>query len=134
MELGIFIKIYIIAFIIFLIVDAIWLGLVATKFYKNTIGHLMADKPNYIAAGIFYLIYIGGIVFFTYQGIVEGNIGKVLLNAAIFGFIAYATYDLTNLATLKDWPIKVTIVDLIWGTSLSTIISMLSYYIYHWIF
>ena len=134
MVFGIFIKLYIIAFIVFLAVDAVWLGLVATKFYQNQIGHLMADKPNFIAAGIFYLLFIAGLVFFVYQGIVEGNLPKALLAGAIFGFMTYATYDLTNLATLDNWPIKVTVVDLIWGTFLSSSITTLTYLIYHWLF
>ncbi len=127
-----FVKMYIIAFIIFLAIDAIWLGLVAPKFYKAQIGHLMAERPNLIAALIFYLIFIVGVVYFVIQpGVESQNIGKVLLSGALFGFMTYATYDLTNLATLKDWPITVTIVDLIWGTSLSTLIGLFTYLIYN---
>ncbi|MGD9964339.1 MAG: DUF2177 family protein [Candidatus Izemoplasmatales bacterium] len=127
-----FLKIYIIAFVVFLAIDALWLGLVAPKFYKAQIGHLMAEKPNFIAAGIFYLLFIVGLVYFIKPGIEAGELGKVVLSAAIFGFMAYATYDLTNLATLKDWPITVTIVDLIWGTFLSSTISLVTYLLYHW--
>jgi len=129
-----FMKMYLIAFVVFLLVDAIWLGLIATKFYKNNIGHLMADRPNFVAAGIFYLIFIVGVVFFTYHGIAEQNFGKALLAGAIFGFMTYATYDLTNLATLKDWPITVTIVDLVWGTFLSSVMTTATYFIYHALF
>ncbi|MFA7076007.1 MAG: DUF2177 family protein [Candidatus Izemoplasmatales bacterium] len=127
-----FLKMYLIAFVVFLAIDALWLGLVAPKFYKSQIGHLMTDKPNFIAAGIFYLIFIVGLVYFIKPGIDAGNLGKALLSGAIFGFMAYATYDLTNLATLKDWPITVTIVDLIWGTFLSSSITLLTYLLYHW--
>ena len=127
-----FLKIYIIAFVVFLAIDALWLGLVAPKFYKAQIGHLMAEKPNFIAAGIFYLLFIVGLVYFIKPGIEAGELGKVVLSAAIFGFMAYATYDLTNLATLKDWPITVTIVDLIWGTFLSSTISLVTYLLYNW--
>ncbi|MFO7969058.1 MAG: DUF2177 family protein [Bacillota bacterium] len=126
-----FIKMYAIAFVVFLVIDAIWLGLVAKNFYKNNIGHLMADKPNFIAAGVFYLIFIFGVVFFIYQGVVDENLPKALLAGAIFGFMAYATYDLTNLATLKDWPINVTIIDLIWGTFLSSTMTIATYFLYH---
>lgn len=130
-----FIKMYIIAFIIFLAVDAIWLGLVAPKFYKAQIGHLMSDKPNLIAALIFYLIFIIGVVYFVVYPAVEAqSLSKLLISGMLFGFITYATYDLTNLATLKDWPITVTIVDLIWGTTLSTVIGVLTYYIYNGLF
>ena len=125
---------YLIAFVIFLAIDAIWLGLVAPKFYKSQIGHLMAEKPNFIAAGVFYLLFIVGLVYFAIMPAVDaGSIGKALLAGALFGFMTYATYDLTNLATLKDWPITVTIVDLIWGTFLSTSITLLTYLVYNWL-
>ena len=123
-----FLKAYLVSFIIFLVVDAVWLTLVAPKFYKSQIGHLMSDTPNLIAALVFYLIFIVGIVYFVLQPALETHdFTKLIISAVLFGFITYATYDLTNLATLKDWPIKVTIVDLIWGTSLSSIVSILSY-------
>lgn len=134
MIFGNFMKMYLIAFIVFLIIDAIWLGLVAKNFYKNNIGHLMADKPNFLAAGVFYLIFIVGVIFFTYNGIAEQNLSKALLAGAVFGFMAYATYDLTNLATLEGWPIKVTIVDLVWGTFLSSTMTLATYFIYNAIF
>ncbi|MCF7924402.1 MAG: DUF2177 family protein [Candidatus Izimaplasma sp.] len=134
MEFSNFMKMYLIAFIVFIVIDAIWLGLVAKNFYKNNIGHLMAEEPNFIAAGIFYLLFIVGVVFFIYQGVIDKNLTQALLAGAIFGFMAYATYDLTNLATLKDWPITVTIVDLIWGTFLSSTMTISTYFIYHAIF
>jgi uncharacterized membrane protein len=127
-------KMYIIAFIIFLAIDAIWLGLVAPKFYKEQIGHLMAEKPNFIAALVFYVIFIVGVVYFVVNPAVQAqDMTKLLVSGILFGFITYATYDLTNLATLKDWPITVTIVDLIWGTTLSTLIGLFTYLIYNWI-
>ncbi len=130
-----FLKMYIIAFIIFLAIDAIWLGLVAPKFYKAQIGHLMSDKPNLIAALVFYLIFIVGVVYFVVNPAIEAqSITKVLIAGALFGFMTYATYDLTNLATLKDWPITVTVVDLIWGTTLSTLIGLFTYLIYNAVF
>lgn len=134
MEFGNFMKMYLIAFIIFIAVDAIWLGLVAPKFYKANIGHLMAEKPNFVAAGIFYLIFIVGVVFFNYSAIIEKDFSKALLAGAVFGFMTYATYDLTNLATLRDWPIMVTVVDLIWGTFLSSVMTTATYFLYHAIF
>jgi uncharacterized membrane protein len=130
-----YVKMYLIALIIFIAIDALWLGLVAPKFYKAQIGHLMTEKPNLIAALVFYLIFIVGVVYFVVNPAIEaGEISKVLIAGALFGFITYATYDLTNLATLKDWPMTVTIVDLIWGTTLSTLIGLFTYLIYNWIF
>ncbi len=129
-----FLKMYLVAFIIFLAIDAVWLGLIAPKFYKNQIGHLMSSSPNLIAALVFYLLFIVGLVYFAIMpAIDQGSIGKALLAGALFGFMTYATYDLTNLATLKDWPIIVTVVDLVWGTFLSTSIAVLTYLIYNWL-
>ncbi len=129
-----YVKMYIIAFLIFLVIDAIWLGFVAPKFYKAQIGHLMSEKPNFVAALIFYLIFIVGVVYFVVNPAVEAqSISKLLVSGILFGFITYATYDLTNLATLKDWPITVTVVDLIWGTTLSTLVGLFTYLIYNWL-
>lgn len=126
-----YIKMYLIAFAIFLIIDAIWLGLVAPKFYKSQIGHLMSDKPNFIAALIFYLIFIVGVVYFVVNPAIEADsLQKVIVAGFLFGFMTYATYDLTNLATLKDWPLTVTIVDLVWGSTLSTLVGLFTFLIY----
>lgn len=127
-----YVKMYIIAFLIFLAIDALWLGLVAPRFYRAQIGFIMRDRPNFLAAGIFYLIFIVGVVYFVVNPAVEAqSLSKALVAGAIFGFVTYATYDLTNLATLKDWPITVTIVDLAWGTTLSTLMGLFTYLIYN---
>jgi uncharacterized membrane protein len=108
----------------------IWLGLVAKNFYQNNIGHLMTTNVNYIAALIFYLLFIVGLVVFVIQPSLETKrLQDVLLRGALFGLITYATYDLTNLATLKDWPLLVTVVDLIWGMVLSTSVATATYLI-----
>ncbi|MBU1020727.1 MAG: DUF2177 family protein, partial [Firmicutes bacterium] len=125
-------KLYLIAFIVFLGIDAIWLVLVAPKFYKSQIGHLMTESPNLIAALVFYLIFVVGLVFFVIQpGVQDQSVGYILIAGFLFGFITYATYDLTNLATLKDWPILVTVVDLAWGSTLSLSISLITYFVYN---
>mgnify|MGYP000918040209 CR=1 FL=1 len=94
---------------VFLLIDVAWLALIAPKLYKANIGHLMADKPNLPAAGVFYLLYIAALLFFVIDpALVKGG--------AFLGLVMYATYDLTNLATLKDWPLKITAIDLAWGT------------------
>jgi len=122
---------YIIAFIAFIVIDGIWLLFISKNLYQSEIGHLMADKAKLIPAIIFYLIFLVGLVYFVINpAIVSKDIVKLLFSAALFGLITYATYDLTNLATLKNWPIKITIIDLIWGTSLSTLVSYITYIIY----
>ena len=130
-----FLVLYGIAFMTFLVVDLLWLGLVAKSFYDKHLGYLLRKPVNWTAAIIFYLLFIAGLVFFAIMPAIEtARLPMALLYGAGFGFITYATYDLTNLATLKDWPLKVTIVDLAWGTALGTVITTITYLIYHWIF
>ena len=133
MELDILL-LFLITFVVFLGVDMVWLIKIAPKFYRSQIGHLMADKPNLPAALIFYVVFILGLVFFVgYPTLVSGVWWEAMLKGAGFGLVTYATYDLTNMATLKKWPIKVTIIDLIWGTFLSTSTSVLVFFISGWL-
>jgi uncharacterized membrane protein len=125
-----FIKLYLIAFPVFVVIDMVWLVLVAKKFYKDQIGFLMKPDINWIAAIVFYLLFISGLVVFVISPAVEKHSWiHALIFGGLFGLITYATYDLTNLATLKDWPYLVTIVDLIWGTVLAASISVITYFI-----
>ncbi len=106
----------------FLIVDLLWLGLVAKGFYRNNIGALMADHFNIAAAVTFYLVYIVGIVIFAISPAFEsGSWRPALIFGCLFGFFAYATYDMTNLATLRDWPVTMAVADMAWGTFLTGI-------------
>ncbi len=110
------------------VLDAAWLGLVAPAFYKKHIGFIMTDKPNWHAAIAFYLIFILGVtVFVVYPGWKNvDSLVKVGLLGALFGLVTYATYDLTNQATLKNWPHIVTFVDLLWGTVLAATVSVVA--------
>jgi len=127
-----FIKLYLIALTVFFAIDMVWLVLVAKKFYQEQIGFLMKPDINWFAAIIFYLLFIAGLVTFVISPAIEKHSWvHALLFGAFFGLITYATYDLTNLATLKNWPILVTIVDLIWGTVLSASISVITYLIFN---
>ena len=130
-----FLKLYGISFIIFFAIDLFWLGIVAKNIYQRYIGELLKPDVNWVAAIVFYLLFIAGLVVFVLMPAVEaGSLVKALLLGAFFGFITYATYDLTNLATLKGWPIQITIIDLIWGTFLGASTSTLSYLAYKLIF
>lgn len=130
-----FLKLYLIAFIVFFVIDLLWLGIIAKNLYQQYLGHLLKANVNWIAAIIFYLIFIGGLVFFAIMPAVDKNLWtQALLLGALFGFITYATYDLTNLATLKDWPLMITIIDLIWGTSLGALVSTITYFLYTGVF
>jgi len=125
-----FIKLYIIALPVFFAIDMIWLGLVAKNFYKSQIGFLMKPDINWTAAILFYLLFIVGLVLFVIMPATEkASWMHALLFGALFGLIAYATYDLTNLATLKDWPLLVTIVDLAWGATLGALVSFITYFV-----
>ncbi len=123
------IYIYLLTIPAFFFIDMVWLGLVASKFYKSQIGFLLGPV-NWTAAIIFYLLYIVGIIIFAvYPALQSDSFGKAVMLGALFGFFAYATYDFTNLATLKDWPVLVTIVDVAWGTVLTGSVAAVSYYL-----
>ena len=125
-----FIKTYFIALPIFLLVDMVWLVLVARGFYSKQIGFLMKTNINWTSAIIFYLLFVVGLVLFVINPAIDKKSWQqAILLGALFGLITYATYDLTNLATLKDWPLLVTIVDLFWGTILAATVSVLTYFI-----
>ena len=127
-----FIKLYSIALPVFLAIDMVWLIFIAKNFYAKQIGYLMAKNPNLLAAFIFYLIFIAGLIFFVITPALDKKLWtQALLAGAFFGLVTYATYDLTNLATIKDWPLIITIVDLIWGMVLSAAVSVITYLIAH---
>ncbi len=125
-----YIKLYLITLPVFFAIDMLWLGIVAKNFYKQQIGFMMTPNINWVAAIVFYLIFIAGIVLFVISPALEKtSLMHALVFGALFGLVTYATYDLTNLATLKDWPILVTLVDLAWGAFLSASVSSVSYLI-----
>lgn len=127
MTLQTFLTLYIISVPVFFIIDMIWLGVVAKSFYQSRLGHLLGDV-NWPAAIIFYLIFLVGLIIFAvYPAVTAGEWQYALLYGALFGFFTYATYDLTNLATLKDWPLSVVIVDIIWGTVLGAAVASVTY-------
>ncbi len=112
----VYIAAYLGAFITFCLMDGIWLGIVATEFYFGALGDLLLEKPKWSMAAIFYIGYILGIVYFAIRPALKTrNFGQVLRDGALLGLLAYATYDMTNMATLKGWSLTVSIVDMIWG-------------------
>jgi uncharacterized membrane protein len=131
----IYYKVFLIAFIIFIFIDLLWLGLIAKSLYQRELGHLMKQNINFIVAIIFYLIFVIALsVFVIVPGIEGESIVKVILLGALFGFASYATYDLTNYATIEGFPLKMVIIDLIWGSSLGTLTSLLTFLIYKGVF
>ncbi len=113
-------------FIVMVVIDLLWLGVIAKPLYQQGIGHLMVDPPKLLAAGLFYLLFPLGLMIFAVappglQGGVATGLGRTLMMGALFGFFAYATYDLTNLATLKGWPLSLALLDMAWGTAVSAL-------------
>ena len=111
-----------------LAIDMLWLGVIAKPLYQQGIGHLMADRPNIAAAVAFYALFpVGLILFAVAPSGVGAPWGKTLLAGAMFGLFAYATYDLTNLATLSRWPLEVTVADMVWGTFVTALASVAAF-------
>lgn len=121
---------YILTFAVFIIVDLLWLGVIAKNIYSKYLGEFLSDSINWTSAIIFYLIFVAGIsIFVIYPAVEKESIMRALVFGAIFGVVTYATYDLTNLATLKGWPIQIVVIDIIWGAILSTIVSISGFFI-----
>lgn len=111
---------YVATLFVFFAIDMVWLGVVAKPFYAGQLGSLMAENIRWGVAVGFYALYIVGILIFaSHHGLSGGSLGRAALYGALFGFFCYATYDLTNLATLEGWPIKMVLVDIVWGTVLT---------------
>lgn len=113
---------YLTALATLFVVELVWLGIVAKSFYREQIGSLMLDQINIPAAILFYALYIFGVVIFAVSPALHaGSWRTAIVLGALFGFFAYATYDMTNLATLRGWPIAMVVVDIAWGTFLTAI-------------
>lgn len=133
MNIQTFFVLYAISVPIFFLIDLIWLGVIARPFYQSQLASLLGPV-NWVAAISFYLIFLLGLTFFAILPAAEAGQWQIaLLYGALFGFFTYATYDLTNLATLKDWPLLVVVVDIIWGVVLGAAVSMITFFTYSWL-
>ena len=113
---------YLAAGIAFLLVDAVWLTTMADTLYRPLLGDKLEPQFKLAPAIAFYLIYVAGIVFFAVLPALQGGgLGRAALNGAVLGLVAYATYDLTNQATLRDWPLAVTLADIPWGAFVTAV-------------
>lgn len=112
-----------------LAIDAVWLFTMSSRFYKPNLHHLLAEAPALFPAVLFYVIYAFGLTFLVTLPAVQAgqSVFKIFLLGALFGFVAYATYDLTNQATLKNWPVIVSVVDMMWGAILTGVVSVISF-------
>lgn len=125
---------FLLTFIVFLMIDMLWLGVVAKNIYQKYLGGFLTDNVNWTAAFIFYFIFVVGIsIFAIYPSVNKGSVYQALIMGALFGFFTYATYDLTNLATLKGWPISIVIIDIVWGSVLSALVSFSGFYFVKWL-
>lgn len=129
-----YLKLYLLTIPLFFAIDLLWLGVVAKNFYQDHLAHLLSPAVNWPAALLFYFIYIAGILLFAVKpALADQSVFKAMMWGALFGFFTYATYDLTNLATLRDWPIKVVVVDIAWGTTLCALVASGSYLVGRWL-
>jgi len=129
-----YLKVYFAALVGFLAIDMVWLGIVARGFYRKHLGFLLTDQPNWWAAAVFYLLFVAGLlVFAVFPGLNANSLRKAVLLGSLFGLITYATYDLTNLATVKNWPLLVTVVDMAWGAVLAAAVSAVGYLAGTWL-
>jgi uncharacterized membrane protein len=136
MSLGKLLGLYAICVVVFFAMDFVWLSTAVPRIYQPAMGvagktepGLLLEKPNLPVAAAFYLVYLVGLIALAIvPALQEGNVVGALWRGALFGFVAYATYDLTNLSTLAHWPVNVTIIDLIWGTVLNSVVAVAGYY------
>ncbi len=121
---------YFLTLLVFLMIDLLWLGVLAKNLYRKYLGGLLTDQINWPAAFVFYFLFVIGIsIFAIYPAVADKSFATAALSGALFGFFAYATYDLTNLATLKGWPLQIVFIDVLWGSVLTAIVSLSGYYI-----
>ena len=117
----------------FIVIDLIWLGWVARPYYVSKMGALLLDKPNLIVAFAFYALFGIGIVFFAViPSVKSDSLAMALGYGALFGFFAYATYDLTNLAVIRNWSVELALVDIVWGTVLTGIAALTGAWVGRW--
>ena len=118
------IQLYIATAILFFAIDILWLGVIAKNFYNKHLGRFFRERVNWTAAMIFYCLFILGIMIFAIlPGTTSASLGRTVILGVLYGLFTYATYDLTNLATLKDWPVKIVVVDIVWGMVLCGLVS-----------
>ena len=134
MNVAFYLKLYALTVPVFFLVDLIWLGVVAKGFYQKNLNYILSPQVNWPAAIIFYLLYIAGILIFAVvPALVKDSLRHAVLWGALFGFFTYMTYELTNLALLKDWPLNIVFVDIIWGVVLCTVVATAGFYIAKWL-
>ena len=134
MNVAFYLKLYALTVPVFFMIDLIWLGVIAKGFYQKNLSFILSPQVNWPAAILFYLLYIAGILIFAVvPAVARDSWQHAMLYGALFGFFTYMTYELTNLALLKDWPLNIVVVDIIWGVVLCTAVASVGYFIARWL-
>lgn len=134
MPFGKLVALYGITTLVFFAIDFVWLSTATSRIYQPYLGDLLSPTPNLPVAAVFYLFYVVGILALAViPGLQEGALMGALWRGALFGLLAYATYDLTNLATIQGWPWQVSVIDMIWGTALNTVVAAAGYFAGRWL-
>ncbi len=125
---------YVITMVIFLGIDFVWLSTMGDRFYRKQLGELMRPTPDLTVALVFYLVYVvGALVLVVLPAVEKGSLAQAVFGGALLGLVAYGTYDITNLSTIVGWPRIVAVVDLIWGTTLTAVVSTAGYFVARWL-
>ena len=120
---------YAVALLVMIVGDALWLSYFARAMFRPTLGSMLLDDPRWLAAALFYLLYAAGIVWFAVTpALRSGSWSSAALSGALLGFLAYMTYDLTNLATIRAWTMQLALIDMAWGTLLTAVAATASYF------
>lgn len=128
-----FVKSYLLTFIVFIIFELLWLLIIAKDLYAKELGYIMNEKPNLAPAAVFGLLFVGGLVFFVINPALDQSSWTfALFSGALYGLIIYASYTLTNFANLESWPLKVTLIDLLWGIILGGSTSIIFFILNNW--
>ncbi len=128
-----YLKLYLVTIPVFFAIDLLWLGVLAGGFYRSQLGFILSPQVNWVAAIAFYLLYIAGILIFAVRPAIHANSRQqAAIFGALFGLFTYGTYDLTNLATIENWPLAVVVVDMVWGMCLCALVSILSFAAARW--
>ena len=123
---------YIISILVLMAFDLSWLGFIMRNFYQSRLASILAPTPNWYAAGAFYLLFVAGLFYFAaYPAHLKQSILSAIIMGAIYGLVTYGTYDLTNMATVQNWPLVLTVVDMLWGTFLGAVLACVAYGLLH---
>ncbi len=129
-----YLKLYLLTVPIFLAIDMVWLGFVSRDYYQQKLGYILSPTVNWTPAILFYLLFVVGIIYFAVApALAQRSLWRAMGNGLLFGLFTYMTYDLTNLATLPNWPLDIVLIDTLWGMGLCATVATLSYLLGRWL-